>query len=611
MTTSIPATMKQTSTSTLSVSSDQNVACQASASSSGVNQGSFNQVLNNAVENTVSVSTEVSTDKTALVASETAASSAPVTSAVNSTACPSGSSTKSQTQTEKESTDDSTSEDAATLLNQSILATLLIQLPQTPTMVPAGGTTTNSGSLQSDTATTANAVSLSLSRAVLPIVALPATTASQETSQSSTVSEKETTASALSANTVLPITVQIEKTVSFPIDTYSASSNSQTINTTSNASATASRCISGAAAEAYGLPLKNVKEGNATKAAAVTSTTSVTVSSLSTSSGGDTVSSYPAASAADTTPEVPAVAKATPVLTETVIPVTEKSVTDSQPALATTVATATTANTANTKNKSNSTVAVNTTDTTDTTGNIANTTVAAISASRKQTGESGQELSDSAAQGQGTDTLSIPDIPLESQNRSASTDFPQSLSQSISSSQSATPLWSDTVITTQSAGNASETAYTNNTDTHNIMDQIVERARLIQSTDQSEMVIQLKPEHLGELTLKIHISGGIVNATFHSGSADVRGLLETSLPQLKSDLASQGIKVDNVSIHAGLDQYTPNQSQGQWSQQAHQQKNYNWYTEKAIDDEDSIPEIPSIAGVDSTASPASGIDYLA
>ena len=83
--------------------------------------------------------------------------------------------------------------------------------------------------------------------------------------------------------------------------------------------------------------------------------------------------------------------------------------------------------------------------------------------------------------------------------------------------------------------------------------QIVEQARLLRMPEQTEMVIRLKPEHLGELTLKVSVAAsGAVNAAFHTDNASVRAIIETSMIQLKHELQAQGLKVDNVGVYAGL-----------------------------------------------------------
>ena len=108
----------------------------------------------------------------------------------------------------------------------------------------------------------------------------------------------------------------------------------------------------------------------------------------------------------------------------------------------------------------------------------------------------------------------------------------------------------------------------------NIPGQIVEQARLIRNTENTEMVIRLRPEHLGDLTLKVSVSeNGAVTASFHSDNAQVRAIIENSLVQLRQELSNQGIKVDNVEVYAGLSGDSLLNGQGQQAWQQGQQGN--------------------------------------
>ena len=102
---------------------------------------------------------------------------------------------------------------------------------------------------------------------------------------------------------------------------------------------------------------------------------------------------------------------------------------------------------------------------------------------------------------------------------------------------------------------------------YDIHTQIIDKAKLIKNNEDTQMVIKLKPEHLGDLTLKVIVEKGIVSASFHSENAQVRTMLESSLIQLKQELANQGIKVDNVSVYAGLGDLMSNGEQAQYNQQ--------------------------------------------
>jgi len=89
-----------------------------------------------------------------------------------------------------------------------------------------------------------------------------------------------------------------------------------------------------------------------------------------------------------------------------------------------------------------------------------------------------------------------------------------------------------------------------------VLGQIVDKARLQQVPLGSQMVIQLKPEHLGEVTIKIAVEGDVVSAAFHASKPEVRTLLEAAVPQLKQDLAqATGLKIDQVGVYAGLGQF--------------------------------------------------------
>lgn len=140
-------------------------------------------------------------------------------------------------------------------------------------------------------------------------------------------------------------------------------------------------------------------------------------------------------------------------------------------------------------------------------------------------------------------------------------------------------------------------------DPYNVAGQIVDHARLITRADNSEMVIKLKPEHLGELTLKIAVENGTVSATFHTSSAEVRSAIEASLPQLRQDMAGQGLKVDYVGVYASLDHFFANDQR-----HAPQQQQLPT-TRRTGDDEVFAAEAVTAAAPQSTATATGGIDY--
>ena len=145
----------------------------------------------------------------------------------------------------------------------------------------------------------------------------------------------------------------------------------------------------------------------------------------------------------------------------------------------------------------------------------------------------------------------------------------------------------------------------------NVPRQIVEQARLLRRGEDTQMVIKLHPDHLGELTLKVSVSAnGAVNASFHSDNAQVRAIIENTLVQLKQELNNQGLKVDNVDVYAGLTDGQLPQGEGQQAWQQNQGHSSNGSMRNLGDMADYGEETENIAaGAQGTAETADGVDY--
>jgi flagellar hook-length control protein FliK len=141
-------------------------------------------------------------------------------------------------------------------------------------------------------------------------------------------------------------------------------------------------------------------------------------------------------------------------------------------------------------------------------------------------------------------------------------------------------------------------------DPHNVAGQIVDHASLITRAENSEMVIKLNPEHLGELTLKIVVDSGAVSATFHTSNSEVRAAIEASLPQLRQDMANQGLKVDNVGVYTSLDHFFANDQRHAPQQQMPQT------ARRTGGDEAFADTVATVAAIGAqTAGGGTGIDY--
>ena len=132
---------------------------------------------------------------------------------------------------------------------------------------------------------------------------------------------------------------------------------------------------------------------------------------------------------------------------------------------------------------------------------------------------------------------------------------------------------------------------------------------MIRTAQNTEMVINLKPEHLGELTLRISVSqNGAVNASFHSDNAQVRAIIENSLVQLRQELNNQGLKVENVQVYAGLSDNGFMNSQGQQAWQQNQQRG-NGTNRGRIDLANFEDEVEAVSPTSNDLNATDGVDY--
>ncbi len=157
-----------------------------------------------------------------------------------------------------------------------------------------------------------------------------------------------------------------------------------------------------------------------------------------------------------------------------------------------------------------------------------------------------------------------PQLPEEAQFDTA----PAKDTGNTTAAQAAPTLFQQTLQDTSTVQSAASPQVSQPQTDYDIPRQIVDQARLIHSTEDTQMVIKLKPEHLGELTLKVSVTAnGSVNASFHTDNAQVRAAIESSMIQLRQELQAQGIRVDNVGVYAGLGDGSLGSSQQQYQQQ--------------------------------------------
>lgn len=78
--------------------------------------------------------------------------------------------------------------------------------------------------------------------------------------------------------------------------------------------------------------------------------------------------------------------------------------------------------------------------------------------------------------------------------------------------------------------------------------QIIRSIRLQWQVGHGEAKVQLRPEHLGELTVAIKVDHGVVVATLHAEKVEVRRWIESHSPSLRDALAEQGLRLDRLIV---------------------------------------------------------------
>lgn len=85
-----------------------------------------------------------------------------------------------------------------------------------------------------------------------------------------------------------------------------------------------------------------------------------------------------------------------------------------------------------------------------------------------------------------------------------------------------------------------------------VLEQIVKKAEMMVKQNSSEMKIQLQPEFLGKMTIKIVVEEGLLTARFITDSHQVKHMLDSNLNTLRQSLEAQGIRVEKTEVNVQL-----------------------------------------------------------
>jgi flagellar hook-length control protein FliK len=124
-----------------------------------------------------------------------------------------------------------------------------------------------------------------------------------------------------------------------------------------------------------------------------------------------------------------------------------------------------------------------------------------------------------------------------------------------------------------------------------IFDQVVTQLSGSANGESGRMVLRLQPAELGSLRLELKIEGDRVQAHLHAQTHQVQEVLERNLPQLRSALAEQGLKIDQFLVN--VDQ---RQAEGQFDGQTqYQQQGAERQSDRYPHDHDSEEQMIPLA----------------
>lgn len=96
----------------------------------------------------------------------------------------------------------------------------------------------------------------------------------------------------------------------------------------------------------------------------------------------------------------------------------------------------------------------------------------------------------------------------------------------------------------------------------NIFNQVIESAKININEDVSEMLIKMKPDNLGKLSMKIVVDRGMLVARFDVESQIVKEAIESNLEDLRNALKDKGFEIQQFDVSVNKES---NQNQNQFS----------------------------------------------
>lgn len=100
-----------------------------------------------------------------------------------------------------------------------------------------------------------------------------------------------------------------------------------------------------------------------------------------------------------------------------------------------------------------------------------------------------------------------------------------------------------------------------------VMNQLVEKLKANFNPSYNEIKIQLSPENLGDVTVKVITENGIVTAQFIAENEKVKEIIESNFSHLSDTLKAKGLNVSDLSVSVGQDNQSSDEQLGHYKKE--------------------------------------------
>lgn len=123
-----------------------------------------------------------------------------------------------------------------------------------------------------------------------------------------------------------------------------------------------------------------------------------------------------------------------------------------------------------------------------------------------------------------------------------------------------------------------------------VMEQLISNIKVFTDKKTTQLHIDLQPEFLGKVNLKLSYADGVVTAKLVADNPQVKDIIQTNLPMIRDSLAQNGIRLQSVEVSTFNSFLNGNtDSQGHYQQQQNQQKR-NFEKNNYAEGLEKIPE---------------------